>query len=332
MTPTTARKSRLKCAWSNQPSEAARPGQVVDLAGVDGGGGVLQPVPGEHRLRADPDVRREQPLQRPDAHRAERGDLVHPHQRAVLDHRGDQAEQVDVGVRRLGRPRQEGGVEDGGAGVVVVLGQDGGQQAAGRERRARARAGRRCRGPGSTPVNAANPPGRNFTALTRPAPVRSTVNRRVTTPCRSTAGIATPNRGSVPDSTERFTLGWLSTSERNGGCPVRSQRTDQYRSTKGRSGSETGRRGAGRPARRSRRGAGPRAGSPPGRGLSRSSKTPRRQRRQHRGHDDHRRKARGLHHPDPVPRLLAGRRGDPLLRGGVRRHASSAAWTGPATR
>ena len=66
------------------------------------------------------------------------------------------------------------------------------------------------------------------------------MNRRVTTPCTRTAGIGTPNRGSVPDSTDTFTLGWLSTSERNGGCPVRSQRTDQYRSTKGRSGSETG--------------------------------------------------------------------------------------------
>ena len=76
-------------------------------------------------------------------------------------------------------------------------------------------------------MNAANPPGRNFTAVTRPAPTRSTVNRRVTTPCTRTAGSANPKRGSVPDSTDTFTLGWLSTSERNGGWPVRSQRTDQ---------------------------------------------------------------------------------------------------------
>ena len=40
-------------------------GQVVDLAGVDGGGGVLQPVALEHPLGADADVPVEQPLQRP---------------------------------------------------------------------------------------------------------------------------------------------------------------------------------------------------------------------------------------------------------------------------
>ena len=76
-------------------------------------------------------------------------------------------------------------------------------------------------------MNAANPPGRNFTAVTRPAPTRSTVNRRVTTPCTRTAGRGNPNRGCVPDSTDTFTLGWLSTSERYGGLPVKSQRTDQ---------------------------------------------------------------------------------------------------------
>ena len=92
---------------------------------------------------------------------------------------------------------------------------------------------------GRTPVNAANPPGRNLTAVTRPAPTRSTVKRRVTTPCTRTAGIGNPNRGCVPDSTDTFTLGWLSTSERYGGLPVKSHRTDQYRSTNGRSGSAT---------------------------------------------------------------------------------------------
>ena len=49
----------------------------------------------------------------------------------------------------------------------------------------------------------------------------------LTTPCTRTAGSAKPNRGRSPDSTDTFTLGWLSTSERNGGRPVRSQRTDQ---------------------------------------------------------------------------------------------------------
>ena len=93
--------------------------------------------------------------------------------------------------------------------------------------------------PGSTPVSAAKPPGRNLAAVTRPAPTRSTLKRRVTTPCSRTAGRSWPKRGWVPCSTETFTLGWLSTSERNGGCPARSHRTDQYRSTKGRSGSAT---------------------------------------------------------------------------------------------
>ena len=80
---------------------------------------------------------------------------------------------------------------------------------------------------GSTPVKARKPPGRNFAAVTRPAPTRSTTNRRVTTPCTRTAGSANPKRGRSPDSTDTFTLGWLRTSERNGGWPVRSQRTDQ---------------------------------------------------------------------------------------------------------
>ena len=80
---------------------------------------------------------------------------------------------------------------------------------------------------GRAPVNALKPPGWNFTAVTRPAPTRSTTNRRVTTPCIRTAGRSWPNRGWVPDSTDTFTLGWLSTSERNGARPVRSQRTDQ---------------------------------------------------------------------------------------------------------
>ena len=53
------------------------------------------------------------------------------------------------------------------------------------------------------------------------------MKRRDTTPCTQDGGQPTPKRGSVPDSTETFTLGWLSTSERNGGRPVRSQRTDQ---------------------------------------------------------------------------------------------------------
>ena len=44
-------------------------GQVVDLPGVDQRRGVLQPVPREHRLRADADVRGERPLQRPGARR-----------------------------------------------------------------------------------------------------------------------------------------------------------------------------------------------------------------------------------------------------------------------
>ena len=61
--------------------------------------------------------------------------------------------------------------------------------------------------PGRRPLNAVNPPGRNFADVTRPAPVRSTVKRRVTTPCTRTAGIAKPNRGSLPDSTVTFTLG-----------------------------------------------------------------------------------------------------------------------------
>jgi hypothetical protein len=80
---------------------------------------------------------------------------------------------------------------------------------------------------GWSPVNARKPPGRNFTALTRPHPTRSTMNRRVTTPWRSAAGSAKPNPGSLPDCTERLTAGWLSTSERKGGRPVRSQLTDQ---------------------------------------------------------------------------------------------------------
>ena len=64
-------------------------------------------------------------------------------------------------------------------------------------------------------MNAAKPPGRNFTAVTRPAPTRSTVNRRRDDAVHEDGGQREPERAAgAPDSTDTFTLGWLSTSER----------------------------------------------------------------------------------------------------------------------
>ena len=139
--PTTARKSRLKCAWSNQPSEAARPARSSTVAGVDRRGGVLQPVPRQHRLGAHADVGGEQPLQRADAHgpRARPPGPPGPGTRSSVM-RAEQPEQVEVGGRRVGRERGEGGVEHGGAVVVVLGGQDAVQQCVRGRPRARARA------------------------------------------------------------------------------------------------------------------------------------------------------------------------------------------------
>jgi len=106
------------------------PGQVVDGSGIDGCCGVLQPVAGEHGLRTHADVGREEPLQGPHAHAAEGGHLVDPEERAVLDHRAHEAQQVQVGAGRLGGEGSQCRVEDGGARVVVVLLEDGGQQVA----------------------------------------------------------------------------------------------------------------------------------------------------------------------------------------------------------
>ncbi len=79
--------------------------------------------------------------------------------------------------------------------------------------------------PTSSPVNAPNPPGQNFTPNVHPSPASSRVYLRVQTPVTQP-----PDRVEVC-SKVTFTLGCGSTSAVYDGRPRRSHRTAQYHST-----------------------------------------------------------------------------------------------------
>lgn len=230
--PTTARKSRLKCAWSNQPRDAARPAR--------------SPTPPASMVAAASCSR----------YRASTALGLRPTYVANsrCSDRTPSAPSAatcstrtrvrSAAIRSTSASRSSyAGAGSGASGARAVsstAARASSSSTASTESSSRpsSRPSARPSGaavarPGSRPPKATQPPGRNLAAVTRPVPTRSMVKRRVVTPCTRTAGIVTPKRGSEPDSTDRFTLGWLSTSERCGGRPLRSQRTDQYRSTNG---------------------------------------------------------------------------------------------------
>ena len=97
----------MKCAWSYQPCSAARSASEPVVAGVQRGHDVVHAVAGEDPLRADAEVAGEQPLQPPGREVVALGHLRDPHQAAVGEHLGDQAEhELVLGVRRADQRAQ----------------------------------------------------------------------------------------------------------------------------------------------------------------------------------------------------------------------------------
>ena len=144
-----------------------------------------------------------------------------------MEHRGQHLEQLEVRRVGLGHVAQQVGVEHGGAVEVVVDGEHLRHHPAGRsgtEDRAQRQHGVArdlVAGEGGEPA------GTELGGCHPAAPVQVDREPPRDHAVHQTGRHRCPCRGPAPDSTLRLTHGWLSTSERYGGRPVRSHETDQ---------------------------------------------------------------------------------------------------------